>query len=189
MKRLLLTLIIGLWLAHSGNARATIVLEMNTKELTRSAGLIVHARVVAKRVQRAPQSRRIYTVYTLQPLTRIKRDPLRKRSGQIDVWVLGGVFGGYAMRTPGTTKMSVGEEVVVFLTRHTGRYLVVGLSQGKFQVFRHKTANALWVRSGMQGLTLARKSAKGYTMAHPKPLPERPLTTFIDEIKQHLKAK
>ncbi|MCA9520947.1 MAG: hypothetical protein KC609_08235 [Myxococcales bacterium] len=172
-------------------AEATIVLQLSDATLARDADAIVHGRVVSKSAAWHTTTRRIYTTYQIEALQFVKSPTIStQRPRTLAVRVLGGTVGHYGMRVAGTTRMSVGDEVVLFLERVRGEWMVLGMSQGKFEVYRDAKTNTRWVRARRTGLTLATRDKSGRLMyTHAKPRPDRRFDAFLQQIRNHLKAK
>lgn len=173
------------------SVQATIVLQLSDETLARDADLIVHGRVVRKDAGWNTKKTRIYTTYAIQPIAIVKSPSGQSRTVRaFEVRVLGGTVGKYGMRVAGTTRMQLGEEVLLYLERVRGHWMVLGMSQGKLEIFRHQKTNERWVRARRTGLTLATRNKDGrLTYTHPAPVPDRPLRNVLDQIRNHLKAK
>jgi hypothetical protein len=114
-------------------ATATTVPRMNVKDLARSAGIVVHGRVVRHWLAWDTTHTFIWTHYAVQVEDRIKGEAA-------DTTVIsepGGVLDGIGMKVEGVPEYRDGEEVVVFLHRTPiGYWRSYGLMQGKFTVIQ-----------------------------------------------------
>ena len=134
---------LGLTLALlTSGAMATTVIPMSVEELTRVASQIVEARALSARSEWNPEQSLIYT-YTKFQVTR----GLKGMAAQtIVVKQLGGSAGGYTQKVAGVHHAQPGEEALLFLRPSEagdGTYVVVGLVQGNFRVFRGSNGEAL----------------------------------------------
>jgi hypothetical protein len=126
---------LGFALLLTAGAMATTVIPMSVEELTRSASHIVEARALSARSEWNPQHSLIYTYTTFQ-VTRGLKGAVAQT---ITVKQLGGSAGGYTQKVSGVHHAPPGEEALLFLRPSEagdGTYVVVGLAQGNFRVFR-----------------------------------------------------
>lgn len=144
---------VALW---AGRSEATIVVKLDVEGLSTSADDIVMGRVRA--VTPRWEGQRIVTDVRVEVAMPVSG---ATRPGQeVTVQVLGGRVGDLAQWTPGVSRFSVGEDVVLFLARRPEAPVaqVVGLSQGKYRVVRGPDEQ-LWAVRDVSGLTLAEVEA------------------------------
>ena len=116
-------------------AMATTVIPMSVEELTGAASQIVEARALSARSEWNPQRSLIYTYTTFQVTRGLKGGAAQT----ITVKQLGGSAGGYTQKVSGVHHAQPGEEALLFLRPSEagdGTYVLVGLVQGNFRVFR-----------------------------------------------------
>ena len=122
----------GLWLPGL-SLRADQMIPLPIDRLTAKAQLILQGKVLSTTVQRDAQGR-IYTAVTLQV------DEVWKGSLRTSRFTLvhgGGILGDHVATVSGETDYQVGEEVVAFLVlNQRGEGVSVGLSQGKFHIWK-----------------------------------------------------
>src|SRR5262245_7847152 len=121
---------VALALAAAAPAGASTIIYRTDAELVALSARVVHARVLRQRVERPTPDGAIFTVTTmavLEDFTGIAGDT-------VEVWELGGTFGGETMFVGGQVRYQVGEEVLVCLERgpHGLRSVAMGFS--KFDV-------------------------------------------------------
>jgi hypothetical protein len=129
MKRLGSTFL-GLWLAASATARATVLVPADLTELSRDARAIARGRVVALDPRWADR-RSIETIVTLDVESYLKGG-----LGQtVQFRVSGGTLGRFRSIMVGAPEFSIDERIVVFLGA-AGPSIphVLGLNQGVFRV-------------------------------------------------------
>ncbi len=123
---------------------ATTVQRMNTRDLVRAADLIIIGRVITNETQSDPGPTNVRT------LTRIAvGEGLKGRVGtEITVIGMGGVVGNFAFNWPGVPRFKEGEEVLLFVERHSsGAMLVSGLEQGRFTIVTDLRGNKFVTRN------------------------------------------
>jgi hypothetical protein len=119
--------------ACAGSVHATTMLAVDVPHLARGADAIVIAKVLKLESRWTAGGARIVTDVELSVAESLKGKP----GGKITVVQPGGVVGETGQRVPGVASFEVGEEVLVFLeTKGPDRFLVSGMSQGKFRVTR-----------------------------------------------------
>ncbi|NOZ01705.1 MAG: hypothetical protein GXP54_07430 [Deltaproteobacteria bacterium] len=147
-------------------AGGSIVRRMGLDEMTRAADLIVRGKVEAasSRYDDPPDEHRIVTDVTVRVQDCLAGDP--GRTGFLTVTVLGGVVEGRGQWVPGAPRMSVGDDVVLFLrparvsVDGKPRRTVIGLSQGVFFLSRDPTKGKWTARRRLGGLSML-PEAKG----------------------------
>jgi len=140
-------------------AHATTVLEVDVADMTELSEWVVNARVASLRVvDGRSEGEGVHTAVTLTVIESYKGDEV---PSEIVVRLPGGATpDGLAVTVPGTPRLSIGEEVVLFLER-TGRGLIpCGLGQGVWRVHRGDNQEA-WVTQSHHGLHLVTRAADG----------------------------
>jgi hypothetical protein len=130
-------------------AMATTVIPMSVEEMTRAASRIVEARALSSRSEWNQQHTLIYTYTTFQVTRGLKGGAAQT----ITVKQLGGSAGGYTQKVSGVHYAQAGEEALMFLRPSEagdGTYVVVGLIQGNFRVYRASDGRAM-VTNGISG--------------------------------------
>ncbi len=123
-------------------AQAGTAVRMDVEDLVAAADRIVEARITGRRT--APDGRgRIVTEYTLL----VRRTFLGDANGVQTVRIPGGVLeNGRGLMLPGMPRISVGEEVLLFLNGDDTQ-MPTGLAQGKFRVMTDRAGQRRAVRS------------------------------------------
>ncbi|MGK0358566.1 MAG: hypothetical protein ACI9U2_000855 [Bradymonadia bacterium] len=134
-------------------AWATIVQALNLEQLSKTADVVVHGRVLSQSTAWNASHSRIYTVTTVSVT-----DPLKgphKKGTAIQIRQLGGTVDGITQSIVGNAVLRTDEEVVLFLNHDPKKALhyVVGMAQGKYTVQRE--GKAALVRHDLRGLALA----------------------------------
>jgi hypothetical protein len=120
---------------------ATTFIEFTLKDLCMKSDHIIVAQVVSMKSYWNPDQRRIFTEIQLEVNDNIKGQ--FQKQDQLKLTVYGGTVNGITTIVVGAPRFTVGERSVLFLSeRHSvkfGRnFIVVGLSQGKFNIFIDK---------------------------------------------------
>lgn len=141
MRAVAVTLFFAVVGVDAGSARATVVVPVTHADMARACAAAVRGTVVGRRSAWDAQRRRIYS-YTEIEVQETFAGTARKGS-RVTVRSLGGVVGDIGMNVSGTARFREGEEVVVFLEPDRlakglakGRFVIFGMSQGKFRVDR-----------------------------------------------------
>ncbi len=137
MRVVLLSLICFLALVP-GSALGTVVQDLSLAQMTERADWIVRGTVNSKEARWQESERRgIFTQLELSLLEVLKGPAKAGQTMTFDQF--GGTVGGITHKIPGAPQFALGEEVLLFLSRHhSGRLYVVGFSQGKFTVSREE---------------------------------------------------
>lgn len=150
MKRLIwgLTALLLTTVAH-----ATIVRSMSVEQMANEADVVVHGRVTAQSSAWNETKSRIYTVTDVEVIEPIKGE--RAPKSVVQVRQIGGTVDGISQTIVGNAKLTVGEEVVLFLDADEKLpfHYVIGMAQGKYAVDR-ASGEPQVVRS-LSGLALA----------------------------------
>ena len=123
---------LGLLLALAGQARATVLVYHDHRQLSERASVVVRGRVVAQRV--VLLDGRPFTETRVRVAERLKG---KVHSGDsLLVRQPGGETRTVGMRVAGTARFQVGEHVLLFAEDAGSHYLPVGLCQGKYRIYR-----------------------------------------------------
>jgi hypothetical protein len=125
-------------------AVASTVLFQSDAQLIALSGRVVHARVLAQRVERGPApAQRIYTVTTLEVL----EDFTGHVPDRVEVWELGGRIGDQILYIGGQVTYQVGQEVLVCLERGPQGWRSVAMGFSKFDVARTSAEDGRLLRN------------------------------------------
>ncbi|OLD96931.1 MAG: hypothetical protein AUG80_12850 [Candidatus Rokubacteria bacterium 13_1_20CM_4_68_9] len=164
-------------LAWAPAALATTVVPVADADLVSTATAIVIADVKAIESRWDPATRRIFTVITLDVRDSLKGEiPL----GPLTIRQLGGRVAGMQAWVEGSPEFTVGERVLVFLSRNAdGTLRVAHLYQGKFSIQSDaQTGASHAVRApGRHVHVLGRGAAA---------MERRPLADFLRDIRLHV---
>jgi hypothetical protein len=124
-------LLVSLWAA---SAQATVLVPMDTQELTARADRVLLGVVESQESHWTSDHQAIYTDVTVRVTTSYKggaapgeRVVVRREGGNLD---------GLGMRVFGAAQFAVGEEVVLFTEKRAGVAYTVGMTQGKLHVYQ-----------------------------------------------------
>lgn len=161
-------------------AQATVVKDLDLAGLTRAATRVVHGVVTGEDVQ-WDKDAHLVTETTVAVTETLKG----RHEKTVIVRQVGGSKDGYEMRVPGSPRLSVGEEVVLFLEPQPdkrGTFVPVAMSLGKWKV--EGRGGQKLVTRDLQGLGLARPSPQGLKVAPPpRAEPAQPLADFKKRVK------
>jgi hypothetical protein len=155
-------LLLGSLLLSGPLLRAEQMWPLSIEQLAAKADLVLQGKVLSKTARRDPQGR-IYTAVRLQV------DEVWKGSLATNRFTLvhgGGALGDEIATVSGEADYEVGEEVVSFLVlNQRGEGVSVGLSQGKFQIWRDPPNGEKLTHNRFHGLppAAAGPPAKGVT--------------------------
>ena len=126
-------------LSIASGAWATTVIALSVEKMAQESTDIVRATVQTSESQWGPKRARIFTHTKITVLETLKGDI--KEGESVLVSQVGGEVGGLVQHVAGNAKLTLGEEVVVFLERHptTQARVIMGMAQGKFSVDRSTT--------------------------------------------------
>ncbi|MEZ4473757.1 MAG: hypothetical protein R3F60_23795 [bacterium] len=169
----------------AGAASATIVQSLSLDDMSRKADVIVHGTVVEQATAWNDTRSRIYTVTTVEVKERLKG----KGETRIRIRQLGGTVDGITQSIVGNARLSVGEEVVVFLTQDAekGLHYVIGMAQGKYTVDRARPSPASGT-SWRGWRWRASRMAAWPSSRSPRPPVLPTLATFKASIRQAISA-
>jgi hypothetical protein len=129
--------------------KAIQIIPLSVEWLSTNATLVVHGTVVSKSVQRDPAGR-IYTSLDVA-VTEVWKGELA--TNQLTIVRGGGVLGDEMQEVSGEAEYEVGEELVSFLVlNQRGELLSLGMSQGKFHVWREADTGEKLARNNVHGL-------------------------------------
>jgi hypothetical protein len=124
-------LISALSLAAAIPAAASVAVPATVEELARSSDAVVRGRVESVEARLSANGKRVFTYAEVRP-SEVWRG---SAPAVVTVVVPGGVAGDLGQRVSGAPSLSVGEEVVLFLSKLGEReFQVRGMAQGKFTV-------------------------------------------------------
>ncbi|MFH1263679.1 MAG: hypothetical protein V1495_09600 [Pseudomonadota bacterium] len=117
----------------AGEARATMMLELNTTQLTQQARTVQVGKVTSSWSSWDSGKRMIFTYVKLKVDQTIKGQP----QSEVMFRMPGGRTGGIGMVVHGMASFHPGERALVFLQQDSdGAPSLVGMAQGKFQIYR-----------------------------------------------------
>jgi hypothetical protein len=119
----------------AGIAHATTVLYQTDAQLVALSDRVLHGRVLDVRTEMDPDGHRIYTIARIAVL----EDFTGFTDGIIEVRELGGTVGSMRLWIPGAATYTPGEEVLLCLKQHSGKWLSVAKAFSAF----HVDANAI----------------------------------------------
>ncbi len=127
----------GLAVLFSISSLATTVERLSLDDMVKKAQSIVHGRVRGARTHWSDNGKLILTTYTIDVSETIKG----QSSKSVELTTLGGTIGNLTMVVSGMPAFQTGEDAVVFIEKSAGYSIVVGLSQGKFEIRNGEVAN------------------------------------------------
>lgn len=139
--------------------RATTVLKVSLCEMARISDLIIHAKVVDIRIE---TDKNIDTKIT----TLIKLKVIRTLKGHatgphLNLSLLGGSNERWVLHVPGSPIFRKDEEVILFLEKHDKGYTPVGLSLGKFSIYRDQNTGILRAKRDMSNINVLVRGETG----------------------------
>lgn len=130
-------------------SHATTMLVSSIEQLATRSDLVVRGHTLS--VQSAWDQGRIVTIARMHVVETLRGVPT---GDPIEVVTLGGSMGGTRMVVVGGPTFDLGEDVVLFLSRREdGRYGVVDLGQGKFEIHRDAAGREQLARRAFHGVT------------------------------------
>lgn len=124
-------------LTWAHDASATSVLQLDETQLVELSTFIVRGKVISQRAVPGPRGMGIVTLVTIEVSEELVG---RQQPRRVVVRHFGGELNGRKIAMPGGPSFQTGNEVVVFVQQSRylpkGEFLLVGLTQGKFQVMR-----------------------------------------------------
>lgn len=113
-------------------ALATTLMGLSIRDLTQGSELVVRAVVGASHCEKDAKSGRLYTYTTIVPSQAYKG----RMTKSLTLRQIGGSWQGVEQWIPGTPRLRVGQELVLFLIRENDLFFLKGMSQGLFEIVR-----------------------------------------------------
>jgi hypothetical protein len=132
-------------------AQATQIIYRSPQQMGEESALVVLGRVTGIQSFWNDTNTKIFTE------TRVAIDQSYKggAGGTVSVIQLGGVVGHVQMKVEGAIAWSPGEEVLLFLEPLSGdKYMVYGLSQGKYEIERDDRGRPFVSRGSFEGVEI-----------------------------------
>ena len=163
------------------DARATQVLQLDTRALTLGSSDIVIGQVEAVTARWNATRTKIVTDVTLRVSESLKGERQR-----IVLTQLGGTVGDVRYTVPGCAVFTPGEEALLFVWRDSqGRAQVNGLAQGKFEIRRDPASGERLVQHAVPGLAV--RDARRLDLIRPgEPASSLRLADLVREIRRTL---
>lgn len=157
----------------SMSVQATQIIYRSPQQMGEESALVVSGRVTGVRSYWNDTNTKIFTE------TQVAVDQSFKggAGGTVNVVQLGGVVGHVQMKVEGALAWSPGAEVLLFLEPLSGdRYMVYGLSQGRYEIERDERGRPFVSRGAFEGVEMLEAPEDS------APETEKvPLNTFIDK--------
>ncbi len=137
MQRITIGILVVLGLLAAGSAGATTMIRLDEQDLWTVADTILIGRVpLPPQPVVEPGSNAVFSKIAILVDEYIWASPQQKEIRQIELVHPGGSYQGRTTVAPGMPVFRQNERVLLFLRRNpkTGRYNIVGLSQGKFEI-------------------------------------------------------
>jgi hypothetical protein len=167
-------------------SHASLVLALDTTELTKRADHIAVADVISVQSAWDQSHRKIFTTIDLSVVESWKGGA--KPASHITVVQPGGTVGDISMTVFGMSAFAPGERTLVFLRGTTGAAGVVGMAQGKRPMTRD-AASGKWTVGLASGAGLERVPPKGTAPASAAIDGPRSLDEMRGQVQQILKAQ
>lgn len=190
------------YLVNPWVAQATSVIQLSEEQMVEMSTWIVRGKVAAQRSIWGPNNMGIVTLVTL-----VVEEEMVGRSApkQITVRHFGGTIGTQTVKISGFPSFTTGTEVIVFVQSSPylpkDEYLLIGLTQGKYEVYRpddKESANSLQSKQPMitrsiEGLKLFKVIAPNQPMKplehnHQTATQTQSLQAFSLRLRNHWKA-
>lgn len=182
--RLSLILVVAPLLLVPPVARGATVLPLDLQGLVKNASLAFYATVAEVETVNLGSATKPRIVTDVR--FDVARTLLGKTPGaHFALRLAGGTWGGYTLDIPGQPTFEVGQEIVLFLEWTGLNWAVVGMSQGRYQVYKGKDGKK-WTRRTRQGLSLFTRNVAGKGVVEPVSEEEPPVRfdAFLKAIKQ-----
>lgn len=137
MQRKTIGILVALGLLAAGSAGATTMIRLDEEDLWNVADTILVGRVpLPPQPIVQPGSKAVFSKIMIIVDEYVWTSPQQKEIRQIELVYPGGSYQGRTTVAPGMPVFRQNEHVLLFLRRDakTGRYNIVGLSQGKFEI-------------------------------------------------------
>ena len=159
-------------------ARATVMRPLSVADLAGRSDVVLRGRVARVQVQWSAGGRIPVTVVDLEVLEVLEGHLPPHRL--VTVTQPGGELDGVGLDYAGRPRFELGEESVVFLRRRaSGRFIPVGLAQGKFLV----------EPAGPSGERALRRDLRGVALIATPDGPSPPIPTSLGELRGQLAAR
>jgi hypothetical protein len=135
---------------------AVQMIPLSVEEMTAKSDLVLHATVKSKVCERTPEGRII---------TRVELSTVETWKGNLTTNTFtvvhgGGTVGNIRTEVSGQVDYEIGEEVIAFLVRNPrGQGVTLGLSQGKFNVWKDKVTGEKFAHNLFHGATKKQAAA------------------------------
>jgi hypothetical protein len=158
MQRNFTILLLSIFLINTP-LQATSVIQYALPELIKKADAILRAKVISKKVLSTPTSViPLKTEIVIELLEIYKSQTKLSLLQQLTIHTAGGILKNRSVVIPGTTPFTLNEEVVLFLEKKDETtWLVLGLSQGKFEITQDLQSGEKKVTQNIQGLHMVNK--------------------------------
>ena len=137
-------LIVGLLaLLTAAPVHATTLVRLTLEQLAMASSNIVRARVISQESRWNAEHTRIFTYTKLAVSQSLKG----QAASTIEIVQPGGSVGNFHVRVPGSAALHLDKEYVLFLepSKQTQNYIVVGMAQGAYHVYRDAKTHQLRV--------------------------------------------
>jgi hypothetical protein len=132
-------------------AQATQIIYRSPQQMGEESALVVSGRVTGVRSYWNDTNTKIFTETSVA----VDRSFKGGAGGTVSVVQLGGIVGHVQMKVEGALAWNPGEEVLLFLEPFNGdRYMVYGLSQGKYEIERDERGRPFVSRGAFEGVEL-----------------------------------
>lgn len=162
---------------------ATQVLRTSAEQMAQRSDMVLHARVVAQRVEWNTEKSRILTLTTLEIINSLKG----KAGKSIVVYQVGGSLDGVTYKIPGAIKLDKGEEIIFFGVRFRDMIASYGMGLGKFVVSRTGKSATVLPHYGDVEFVSRQSDGRIGNDTHGPDSPQS-LTAFIARIKKAVKG-
>ncbi len=154
-------------------AQATQIIYRSPQQMGEESALVVSGRVTGVRSYWNDSNTKIFTETSVA----IDQSYKGGAGGTVNVVQLGGIVGHVQMKVEGALAWNTGEEVLLFLEPFNGdRYMVYGLSQGRYEIERDDRGRPFVSRGAFEGVEMLEAPEDR------SPETEKvPLGTFIDK--------
>lgn len=152
--KLLLIILLSMGPSH---VFSTTIRLLDLDALSQKADMIVRANVLRVESQPSASNPKILvSIVTLNPLEILKPSPTGSPNlSPIKIRYVGGTSGHQRLYVPGSPTFEPNQDVVVFLERAQHVFFsVLGMAQGKFDVWVDPETKAPWVKRNNQNLLL-----------------------------------
>lgn len=157
---------------------------MSKSDLIKNADSIVIGKVIDKYSDWGMEGRYIFTYIRFQIIRSLKGT---EEGGEVVLKELGGRVGNREMKVQGGARFKTGERALLFLKKGPGEYSqVVGLSLGKYRIFRDLFSNQDIVENPMNPEIHEYSGKMGKITMSGK---RRFLDTFVGEIEEELERE